>query len=159
MLSPSPALSGPSSKCARTSASKTNFAQVEFGNTDPTWEQLNSSLAYLDEVVHESLRIHPPVPETRRVVRILPLSLLLVKAVEDNILPLATPVVTKSGETINSIFVAKGELFTAPIQMLRAEEIKGHRFLLTFINGTLGEVFALAEFKSVSSEILLKIWF
>ncbi len=44
---------------------------VQFGNTDPTWEQLNSSLPYLDAVVHEALRTHPPVSETTRVVRIL----------------------------------------------------------------------------------------
>ncbi len=36
------------------------------------------------------------------------------KAAEDDILPLATPVVTKSGETIDSIFVAKGTLLTTP---------------------------------------------
>ncbi len=41
---------------------------VQFGNTDPTWEQLNSSLPYLDAVVHETLRMHPPVFESVRVV-------------------------------------------------------------------------------------------
>ncbi|KAK0205791.1 cytochrome P450 [Desarmillaria ectypa] len=138
---------------------------VQFGNTDPTWEQLNSSLPYLDAVVHETLRTHPAVIETARV------------AAEDDILPLATPVVTKSGETINSIFVGKGTLVTTPIGMLnrseelwgpdakefkperwledsapRAKEIKGHRHLLTFVNGPrtcLGKAFALAEFKAV----------
>ncbi|KAK0455619.1 cytochrome P450 [Desarmillaria tabescens] len=128
---------------------------VQFGNTDPTWEQLQSSLPYLDAVVHETLRTHPA---------------------EDDILPLATPVVTKSGETINSIFVAKGTHVTASIGMLnrseelwgpdakefkperwledsapRAKEIKGHRHLLTFANGPrmcLGKVFALTEFKA-----------
>ncbi|KAK0231616.1 cytochrome P450 [Armillaria fumosa] len=137
---------------------------VQFGNTDPTWEQLNSSLPYLDAVVHEALRTHPPVSETTRV------------AAEDDILPLATPVVTKSGETIDSIFVAKGTLLTTPIRTLnrseeiwgpdakvfkperwledsapRAKEIKGHRHLLTFVNGPrtcLGKTFALTEFKA-----------
>ncbi len=97
------------------------------------------------------------------------------KAAEDDILPLATPVVTKSGETIDSIFVAKGTLLTTPILTLnrseeiwgldakefkperwledsapRAKEIKGHRHLLTFVNGPrtcLGKTFALTEFK------------
>ncbi len=43
---------------------------MQFGTTDPTWEQLNSSLPYLDAVVHETLRMHPPVSEATRVVRI-----------------------------------------------------------------------------------------
>ncbi|KAK0490225.1 cytochrome P450 [Armillaria novae-zelandiae] len=137
---------------------------VQFGNTDPTWEQLNSSLPYLDAVVHEALRTHPAVSETTRV------------AAEDDILPLTTPVVTRSGETIDSIFVAKGTHLTTPIRTLnrseeiwgpdakefkperwledsapRAKEIKGHRHLLTFVNGPrtcLGKTFALTEFKA-----------
>ncbi|KAK0455609.1 uncharacterized protein EV420DRAFT_1552211 [Desarmillaria tabescens] len=86
----------------------------------------------LDAVVHESLRMHPPVQEIRRVVRILPFSdsatesgpqlTSFVGAAEDVILPLATPVVTKSGEMTNSIFVAKGTLLTAPIQTLDVSE-------------------------------------
>lgn len=40
------------------------------GGTDPTWEQLTSGLPYLNAVVHEVLRLHPPVGETTRVVRI-----------------------------------------------------------------------------------------
>ncbi|KAK0455626.1 cytochrome P450 [Desarmillaria tabescens] len=138
---------------------------VQFGNTDPTWEQLNSGLPYLDAVVHETLRMHPPVFESVRV------------ATEDGVLPLATPVVTKSGKTINSLFVAKGTVVSAPIRALnrseefwgpdakefkperwledsapRAKEIQGHRHLLTFIDGPrtcLGKTFALTEFKAV----------
>ncbi|KAK0205805.1 cytochrome P450 [Desarmillaria ectypa] len=142
---------------------------VQFGNTDPTWEQLNSSLPYLDAVVHETLRMHPPVSESTRV------------ATEDDVLPLATPVVTKSGETVNSIFIAKGTILTAPIRTLnkseefwgpdakefeperwledsapRAREIQGHRHLLTFVDGPrtcLGKTFALTEFKAVLSVV------
>ncbi|KAK0443033.1 cytochrome P450 [Desarmillaria tabescens] len=137
---------------------------VQFGNTDPTWEQLNSSLPYLDAVIHETLRLHPPVSEAVRV------------ATEDDVLPLTTPVVTKSGETVNSLLVAKGTVFTVPIQTLniseefwgpdakefrperwledftpRAKEIQGHRHLLTFVDGPktcLGKTFALTEFKA-----------
>jgi cytochrome P450 len=38
---------------------------------DPTWDELASSsvFPYLDAVVHETLRLHPPVAETYRVVR------------------------------------------------------------------------------------------
>ncbi|SJL01048.1 uncharacterized protein ARMOST_04364 [Armillaria ostoyae] len=143
---------------------------VQFGNTDPTWEQLNSSLPYLDAVVHETLRMHPPVFESVRV------------ATEDDVLPLATPVVTKSGETVNSLFVAKGTILIAPIRTLntseefwgpdakefkperwledsapRAKEIQGHRHLLTFADGPktcLGKTFALTELKVVLSVII-----
>ncbi|KAK0227131.1 cytochrome P450 [Armillaria nabsnona] len=143
---------------------------VQFGNTDPTWEQLNSSLPYLDAVVHETLRMHPPVLESVRV------------ATEDDVLPLATPVVTKSGETVNSLFVAKGTVLIVPIRTLnmseefwgpdakefkperwledsapKAKEIQGHRHLLTFVDGPktcLGKTFALTELKAVLSVII-----
>jgi cytochrome P450 len=36
---------------------------------DPTYDQLASGLPYLDSVVHEVLRLHPPVWETNRIVR------------------------------------------------------------------------------------------
>ena len=44
-----------------------------FSNNDgrnPTWDELASSsvFPYLDAVVHETLRLHPPVSETSRVV-------------------------------------------------------------------------------------------
>jgi cytochrome P450 len=38
---------------------------ADFG-ADPTWDNLNSSLPYLDSVVLETLRLHPPVAETTR---------------------------------------------------------------------------------------------
>ena len=45
-----------------------------FSNNDgrnPTWDELASSsvFPYLDAVVHETLRLHPPLSETSRVVR------------------------------------------------------------------------------------------
>lgn len=42
---------------------------AQFGATDPTWDQLVSALPYLDSVVLEILRLHPPVGETTREVR------------------------------------------------------------------------------------------
>lgn len=39
-----------------------------FGNSDPTYDQLTMELPYLDAIVHETLRLHPPLPETTRVV-------------------------------------------------------------------------------------------
>ena len=43
---------------------------VHFSHSgDPTYDQLATDLPYLDSVVHEVLRLHPPVWETSRVVR------------------------------------------------------------------------------------------
>lgn len=48
-------------------------------------DELNS-LSYLDAVVRETLRFHAPVPATIR------------QAIEDDVLPLQTPVVDKFGK-------------------------------------------------------------
>lgn len=44
----------------------------EFPAADPTWDELTNgtNLVYLDAVVHEVLRLHPPLSNTTRVVRI-----------------------------------------------------------------------------------------
>jgi cytochrome P450 len=47
-------------------------------------DELNS-LPYLDAVVREIARVHPPVPETIRV------------AMKDEVLPLNTPITDKNG--------------------------------------------------------------
>ncbi|KAG6826857.1 hypothetical protein H0H92_014152 [Tricholoma furcatifolium] len=134
-----------------------------FLTTDPTWEQLVSDLPFLDAVVHEVLRLHPPVSDTNRI------------ATEDDIIPLSTPVVASSGELISSIIVKKGMLVSAPIRAINrseafwgsnskdfeperwlkdaeipANQFQGHRHILTFSDGPricLGKSFALAEFK------------
>jgi cytochrome P450 len=36
---------------------------------DPTYDQISNGLPYLDAVVHETLRLHPPAGEITRVVR------------------------------------------------------------------------------------------
>ena len=40
---------------------------LAFG-ANPTYDQLSNSLPYLDAVVHETLRMHPPVPDFTRMV-------------------------------------------------------------------------------------------
>jgi cytochrome P450 len=39
---------------------------LEFGVGDPTWDQLVSGLPYLDAVVQEILRLHPPLADSSR---------------------------------------------------------------------------------------------
>ncbi|KAJ7886186.1 cytochrome P450 [Mycena olivaceomarginata] len=141
-----------------------------FSGTDPTWDQLVSELPYLDATVHEVLRLHPPVTETLR------------EAAHDDVIPLGTPVVTPSGETISSITIAKGTTVFAPIRCINrsealwgpdakefkperwfeevtapAKDLLGHRHLLTFHDGPrtcLGKSFALAEFKAALSVLI-----
>ncbi|KIJ58857.1 hypothetical protein HYDPIDRAFT_101898 [Hydnomerulius pinastri MD-312] len=144
--------------------------------TDPTYDQLSSNLPYLDAVVHEILRIHPPVPEFTRI------------ALEDDVIPLSEPVRTKSGKLVDSLSIAKGTLLAISIPSInrstaiwgpdakvfrpsrwledetgqdgiptKAKEVQGHRHLLTFVDGPrtcLGKSFAVAEFKTVLSVLV-----
>ncbi|KAG2076623.1 cytochrome P450 [Suillus decipiens] len=127
---------------------------VAFG-ADPTYDQLKANLPYLDAVVHEILRLHPPL------------------ATADDVILLSESVRTESGEMTDSISIAKGTLVTIssaainrssanwgpdakPDRWLtedgKAKEIQGHRHLLTFIDGPRtcpGKDFAVAEFKTV----------
>ncbi len=41
---------------------------------------------------------------------------------EDDVLPLAAPIVIKFGETVNNFFVVKGSILTAPLQNLNISE-------------------------------------
>ncbi|KAI9464898.1 cytochrome P450 [Boletus coccyginus] len=138
---------------------------------DPTYDQLSNDLPYLDAVIHEILRIHPPVVEITRV------------AMEDDVIPLSEPVRTKYGEMVDSLTILKGTLVTNPMSCMnrsaaiwgedakdfrpsrwlenahgengipaKAKEIQGHRHLLTFVDGPrtcLGKNFAVTEFKAV----------
>ncbi|KAH7907651.1 cytochrome P450 [Hygrophoropsis aurantiaca] len=145
---------------------------LQFSNTDPTYDQLNSSLPYLDAVVHEILRLHPPIPEITRI------------AAEDDVIPLSEPVQTASGKLVDHISVAKGAMITVPMRSInrseafwgadakqfkperwldeagitgKAKEVQGHRHLLTFVDGPrtcLGKGFALAETKAVLSVLI-----
>jgi hypothetical protein len=93
------------------------------------------------------------------------------------VIPLGTPIVTPSGETVSSIVVAKGSVIVEPIRCVNrseaiwgpdakefnperwfadvpgpTKELQGHRHLLTFHDGPrtcLGKAFALAEFKVI----------
>ena len=60
------------------------------GTDNPTMDELNA-LPYLDAVVRESLRVHPPLASILRV------------ATEDDILPLGEPVKDKNGNVLDAI--------------------------------------------------------
>ncbi|KAG2066948.1 cytochrome P450 [Suillus decipiens] len=139
---------------------------LEFG-PDPTYDQLKANLPYLDAVVHEILRLHPPLGEFTRV------------SAADDIIPLSEPVRMESEEMTDSISIAKGSLITISVAGInrssaiwgadakefkpsrwltkdgitaKAKEVQGHRHLLTFVDGPrtcLGKDFAVAEFKAV----------
>ncbi|KAF8838205.1 cytochrome P450 [Paxillus ammoniavirescens] len=139
---------------------------------DPTYEQLTSSLPYLDAVVHETLRVHPPLQEFTRV------------AAEDDVIPLSQPVRTKSGKVVDHISVAKDTLISINVACInrsaaiwgpdakvwkperwleedgipkKAQEVQGHRHLLTFVDGPrtcLGKNFSVTEFKTVLSVLV-----
>ncbi|KAJ6615502.1 cytochrome P450 [Mycena sp. CBHHK59/15] len=137
---------------------------ARFGGVDPTWDQLVSDLPYLDATVNEVLRLHPSLPG------------LLREAGTDDVIPLGTPIVTPSGETISSLTVAKGTTVLVPMRCInrseafwgptakvfeperwfadvtvKAKELQGYHHLLTFHDGPrtcLGKAFALAEFKA-----------
>ncbi|KAL4068897.1 cytochrome P450 [Scleroderma yunnanense] len=151
--------------------SKLRQELVAFG-VDPTYDQLTNGLPYLDAVVHETLRLHPPVSEFVRV------------AVEDDVIPLAQPVRIKSGEVVHNISVARGTkigINAACINRSEAlwgldakiflperwlaeggipkevQEVQGYRHLLTFMDGQracLGKGFAVTEFKAVLSVLV-----
>ncbi|KAG2066952.1 cytochrome P450 [Suillus decipiens] len=139
---------------------------------DPTYDQLKANLPYLDAVVHEILRLHPPIGEFTRL------------AAADDVIPLSEPVRTESGEMTDSISIAKGTSITIsaaainrspaiwgpdakefkPSRWLtedgitaKAKEVQGHKHLLTFSDGPracLGKDFAIMEFKAVLSVLV-----
>ncbi|KAI6012677.1 cytochrome P450 [Pisolithus orientalis] len=158
--------------------SKLRDELLAFGS-EPTYDQLQSSqtLPYLDAVVHESLRIHPPLTDFVRV------------AAEDDVIPLSEPVITKSGQAVNSISVARGTRIGLPLAYTnrstaiwgpdakvfrperwlerdgipkKAQDVQGYRHLLTFADGPrncLGKGFAVSEIKAVLSVLVKSFTF
>lgn len=139
---------------------------------EASYDQFANKLPYLDAVVHEILRVHSPVIELNRV------------ATEDDIIPLSEPVLTRSGELVDSISVAKGTRIGISVACMnrssafwgldakkfrperwiegadipkKAQEIQGYRNLLTFSDGPrtcLGKAFAITELKAVLSVLV-----
>ncbi|KAL5512215.1 hypothetical protein ACEPAG_3500 [Sanghuangporus baumii] len=87
---------------------------AEFTNKDPTYNQFTSGLPYLDAVTRETLRLHPPLSQTGRVAKY------------DDIIPLSTPITTKSGKQVDHIAIAQGSAVFVPIRAInRSEEVWG----------------------------------
>ncbi|KAJ7124519.1 cytochrome P450 [Mycena epipterygia] len=148
-----------------------------FSATDLTMDQLAGDLPYLDAVVHEVLRMHPPTSESKLL------------AAQDDVIPLGAPITTAAGDTVTSIFVPKGTQITVPVRCLnrsedfwgpsakefdparwldegpaafRSKEIQGHRHILTFSDGPrtcIGKNFALNNFKTTLSVLIRNFTF
>lgn len=69
---------------------------------NPSMDELNA-LPYLDAVVRETLRVHPPVTSTFRI------------AIKDDVLPLSTPYTDINGNVHNTVPVLKDQLVFIPI--------------------------------------------
>ncbi|KAF8352245.1 cytochrome P450 [Amanita rubescens] len=131
---------------------------------NPTMDQLNA-LPYLDAVVRETMRLHPPVPSTLRV------------ANQDDVIPLEKPVTDEKGNIHEYIRVKKGQTIFIPILTVHravniwgedAAEFKPERWesipqaahsipgvwgnLLTFLGGPracIGYKFSVVEMKAL----------
>ncbi|KAG6914168.1 hypothetical protein DXG01_001966 [Tephrocybe rancida] len=144
----------------------------QFSEEDPSYDQLTNALPYLDAVARETLRLHPAVPEINR------------QTQEDDVIHLSEPTQDADGNSIDSIFIAKGTLVRVPIMCLnrsellwgtdskvflpdrwlgdgvskqKAAQIQAHHHILTFIDGPrtcLGRSFAFTEFKAVLSVLI-----
>ncbi|KZP27709.1 cytochrome P450 [Athelia psychrophila] len=86
---------------------------LDLATDSPTMDELNS-LAYLDCVVKEVMRVHAPVPSTNRA------------AVQDDVIPLDEPWVDEQGVKHYSIKIAKGDSVSILIGcMNQSEEVWG----------------------------------
>ncbi|KAH6919107.1 cytochrome P450 [Coprinopsis sp. MPI-PUGE-AT-0042] len=91
------------SLCGSREVQKKLRAELQTVSSDnPSMDELNA-LPYLDAVVRETLRVHPPVASTLRV------------AVKDDILPLSTPYTDVNGDAHTSVPVHKGQTLFLPI--------------------------------------------
>ncbi|KAF9484959.1 cytochrome P450 [Pholiota conissans] len=131
---------------------------------NPTMDELNA-LPYLDAVVRETLRVHPPVAASSR------------QAVHDDFLPFRKPIMDRNGKMIDGVLIKKGQALIIPIKAVNrdksiwgedANEFKPERWekipeaasmipgtwgnLMTFLGGPracIGYRFSLVEMKAL----------
>ncbi|KZP15927.1 cytochrome P450 [Athelia psychrophila] len=90
-------------------------AEIEAFQEDPTFEQMQHEMPYLEGVVREVVRLRPAFNDFARV------------AACDDVIPLSTPIVTKDGRSIDSIVIKKGEDLVIPVRALnRRKELWGN---------------------------------
>lgn len=75
----------------------------------PTMDELNA-LPYLDAVVRETLRVHPPVIATLRT------------ALKDDALPLNQPFTDRYGKAHNAVHIKKGQFVLIPIAAINRDK-------------------------------------
>ncbi|KAF7291232.1 hypothetical protein MIND_01266800 [Mycena indigotica] len=68
----------------------------------PTMDELNNA-EYLEQVVRETLRMHPSLVFTQRM------------AMQEDVLPLGKPYIDANGKTHDSIYVTKGQMIHIPL--------------------------------------------
>lgn len=99
----------------------------------------------MDAVVHEVLRLHPPLYETTRILSAFPppfssnyLIIYPYQSTEDDIIPLSVPLQTADNKTTDHISIGIGQLVTIPIRTMNrstkiwgedAKEFKPQRWL------------------------------
>ncbi|KAF6762423.1 cytochrome P450 [Ephemerocybe angulata] len=82
-------------------------AKQTFGG-EPDYDQL-SSLAYLDAVIRETMRLHPPLPSLPREAR------------KDAVLPFSKPIKTVDGKEITEVLVPEGTLLIVSIKAINTD--------------------------------------
>jgi cytochrome P450 len=111
-------------------------------SSDPTFDELSQGLPMLDAIVHETLRLHPAVPETVRMVCAPPTAgdtpLKHMQPAHDDILPLSTPLVLSDGQTTDHVVIQAKQSVAIPISAINrmpalwgpdAREFKPERWL------------------------------
>jgi hypothetical protein len=93
--------------------------RVAYPSSDPTFDELSQGLPMLDAMVHETLRLHPAVPETVRMVccamRTGVTALTARQPVQEDVLPLSAPLVLPDGQTTDHVVVPANQSVLIPI--------------------------------------------